>query len=314
MEKNTSNKIKFAISENNFLRKKKINFIKNISSQTTSYIILSFFGLASIFPFFWSLLASFLDPHTISLRGIDVIPRSGEFTTINYDAIFKNDLLSKQFQNWMFNSLFFSLGSAFLNATFNLLGGYSLAKISFKGKKKVFWYFMASILVPSQATMVPTFLVMYKMGFIGHDVSSTTFIIALLFSSMANIFGTIYAKQYFMAQTNELEEAAKMDGSSLIGTFFKISLPKMLPLFALSFLGTFMGSWNNYLLFTLFAGGDPNKMTVVSGLNILAKDRYDKEMAMGRALAATNVSFGPIFIVFFLTLKIQRRGIKGGNK
>ncbi len=294
-------------------RFKTISFIKNLFSQSFGYSFLIFYVFISIVPFFWSFIVSFKNPHLLLITGINPFPSAGEWTTKNYTNLFSG-APSIYVNGWIMNTIVYAFGSSLLNATFNLLAGYALAQIAMKGKRLLMSYFLVSILIPSQATFLPTFYIFSKLGIISQNIGTSLFLFAVVFSGMANIILTFMARQFFLTQTSELEEAASMEGYTRIGVFFKITLRKMLPLFATQFVLVFMGAWNNYLTFTLYALGDPNKMTINTGILIVAKTTLDKEIGYGQMLAMSNISFIPMMFLYAISLKIQLRGIKGGNK
>lgn len=292
-------------------RKTKINSLKNLGFKTFAFGILIFYSIISLWPFIWSLFASFKDPYLLSLTGLNPIPK--DWTTVNYDSLFSGN--SSGYLNlWIQNTLVYSLGISLLNATFNLLGGYALAQISMKGKKIVIWYFMVSILVPSQATFIPTYFIYARLGIVSDFMTPNMFIIVLMLSGMANIILTFMARQFFLTQTSEMEESARIEGYNQIQIFFKITLRKMLPLFSTQFVMVFMGSWNNFLAFQLYSAGDPQKMTINAGIVTLAQTALNKELGYGQSLAMSNLSFIPMFFIYSISLKIQLRGIRGGVK
>ncbi|WKX02640.1 carbohydrate ABC transporter permease [Candidatus Mycoplasma mahonii] len=288
-----------------------INVSKLTFSKIGAYSILISYVFISVYPFFWALFTSFKDPHLLNITGLNPIPKM--WTTKNYTTLF-NGAASDYIVPWMQNTIIYSLSSSLLNATLNLLGGYALAQIALKGKRIIMSYFMVSILVPSQATFVPTYYIFQKIGIIDINISPNFFILMIVFSGMANIVLTFMARQFFMTQTNELEQAGSIEGYNRIQVFFKVTIRKMLPLFFTQIVLVFMGSWNNYLTFTLFATGDPNKMTINSGVLVIARTAIDKEVGYGQMLAMSNISFAPMMLIYLISLKVQLRGIKGGNK
>ena len=293
-------------------RKMIIAFGRDWSLKTIINLILIFYALISLFPFFWSLFASFKNPHLLSITGLNPFPKSGEWTLENYDNLL-NGSAQEYISVWTYNTIVYSFSVAFLNATLNLLAGYALAQIAMKGKKIVVNYFLASILVPSQATFLPTFYIYTKLGIIG-DISQNAFLAAIIFSGMANIVLTFMARQFFISQSKEMEEAAVIEGYNKIAIFFQITLRKMLPLFATQFVLVFMGAWNNFLLFTLFSVGDPERMTINAGITIIASTAIDKEIGYGQLIAISNLSFIPMILIYGISLRIQLRGMRGGNK
>ena len=293
-------------------KKNKINIGKDWTFKTIIYLILIFYAIISLFPFFWSIFASFKDPYLLTSTGLNPFPESGKWTTENYKNLIygpSEDYLSI----WAQNTIIYATCSALLNATLNLLAGYALAQIAMKGKKLVVNYFLVSILVPSQATFLPTYFIYTKLGIIG-DISTNAFMIAIIFSGMANIVLTFMARQFFISQSREMEESANIDGYRKISIFFRITLRKMLPLFATQFVLVFMGAWNNFLLFTLFAAGMPEKMTINAGITNIVGSMIDKEKGYGQLLAISNISFMPMILIYMVSLKIQLRGMSGGSK
>ena len=296
-------------------KKVKIAKAKKAGSWTFTHAVLVFWLLICLFPFVWSVFVSFKDKYQIPETGLNPFPKAGEWTLDNYKTIFDpNGVYAEYVPTWFVNSFVYTLATASTNAFLAILGGYALAGTRMKGKSPLMRYFLVSILVPVQATIVPTFFIFDRIGAVGSEGNYIMFLLMTTFSGAIGIHNTLLSRQFFMTQSAEMEEAGKMDGYSSFKVFVKVTFRKMLPLAGTVFVMSFIGSWNNFFIFQLIAAGDPYKMTLVSAIYYVAAGAQEPEVGQALSLALSNISFVPIFIVYLLTLKVQIRGIKGGNK
>ena len=144
------------------------------------------------------------------------------------------------------------------NLFFCSLAGYAFARIKFFGREVVFLLVLATLMIPFQVVMIPTFLIVRKLGMI--DTLG-----ALILPNLAGAFGIFLLRQFFRTLPIELEEAARIDGASRLGVLFKIVLPLSGPALATLAVITFMWTWNDFLwpLITIYS---PNNMTLQLGL------------------------------------------------
>ena len=144
------------------------------------------------------------------------------------------------------------------NLLFCSLAGYAFARIKFFGRDVVFILVLATLMIPFQVIMIPTFLIVRKLGLI--DTLG-----ALIVPNLAGAFGIFLLRQFFRSLPIELEEAARIDGASRLGVLFKIVLPLSGPVLATVAVITFLWTWNDFLwpLVTLYS---PNNMTLQLGL------------------------------------------------
>ncbi|MCL2731754.1 MAG: carbohydrate ABC transporter permease, partial [Actinomycetia bacterium] len=146
------------------------------------------------------------------------------------------------FVRWLLNTLLYVILGAGGATFLAVLGGYGLAKFDFRGRRAVFAVVIGAVAVPGAALAVPTFLMFSKMG-----LTNTPW--AVIIPSLISPFG-LYLMWVFAAEAipDELLEAARVDGSGELRTFFRISLPLLAPGIVTVLLFTMVATWNNYFL------------------------------------------------------------------
>lgn len=152
-------------------------------------------------------------------------------------------------------STFSDFGRSILNSVFycaieivavlliNSLAGYALARYSFPFSKTIRTFIIIVMLVPVETSVVPTYVILYRLGLLKNGLN----IIGYLLPGFCSPMYTYMFRQYFLSIPKEIEEAARLDGCSRLGIFFKIALPLSLPIFATAAIFTFMGQWNEYI-------------------------------------------------------------------
>jgi multiple sugar transport system permease protein len=144
------------------------------------------------------------------------------------------------FGRFFANSMIVTLSAVAGNLVFCSLAGYAFARMRFFGRDVLFVALLATLMVPFQVTMIPTFLIVQKMGLVNS-------LPALIVPNLVTPFGIFLLRQFFRTLPIELEEAARIDGTSRLGILFKIVLPLSLPALATLGIIQFMWSWNDFL-------------------------------------------------------------------
>ncbi|QYX31365.1 carbohydrate ABC transporter permease [Sphaerospermopsis torques-reginae] len=218
------------------------------------YLLLITYGFITIIPFLWALSASFKPLSEIISGELNFIPHN--FTFKNYQQIFLQEPL---FWRWLFNSVIIAVSVTFFNLILNSMAGYALSRLRFVGKR--FWLFLiiAVIAVPTQITLIPTFLILKTLGWLNSYQG-------MIVPTMVNATFIFMMRQFFVNFPQELEEAAQLDGLSTWEIFRDIVLPLAKPALAAQAVFVFMGSWNNFIL-PLVILFDPEMFTLPLGLN-----------------------------------------------
>lgn len=271
----------------------------NRTLKVIVYTLLIGYSLLTLLPFVWSILTSFKTTAEIT-GGMTILPETWSLS--GYEKIFDS-----QYTTWMMNSIVVSLIVTVLNLTFNTMAGYAFARIEFKGRGMLFNLFLILIMIPSQVTMIPLYIVISDLGLINTHLS-------LIFTMMINIAYIFMMRQFFINFPKDVEEAAAMDGLSRIGTFFRIVIPNARPALATQGIFVFMAIWNEFMKPLLFISS-PDKYMLTQGLNALSK-QYMNATAWDVIMAGAILSIIPIFILYivlnkyFLQSNDQTTGVK----
>ncbi len=270
--------------------------MNDIFKRLFLHLLMIMIAIITLAPFIWMLSASFmLDGHA-SVFPPRFFPDN--FTLIQYKILFSK----LNIRSSLFNSFVLSIGVTFISLFFNSLAGFIFAKYEFTGKEKLFKILLSSMIIPSQVTMLPLFLMLKEMGII-----NTYF--AIIIPGMANIFGIFLIKQYAESVPDSLIQAARIDGASDFQIYYKIFLPIIKPILVTLALFTFMGTWNDFI-WPLIALTDESMYTLPVALaNLMGEHVKEPELMM----AGSVITILPIIIVFLVLQKQYIEGIMLGS-
>ncbi|NUP40601.1 MAG: carbohydrate ABC transporter permease [Streptomyces sp.] len=212
------------------------------------------------------------------------------------------------FVRWLLNTvLYVALGAG--GATFlAVLGGYGLAKFDFAGRRAVFAVVIGAVAVPNTALAVPTFLMFSKMG-----LTDTPW--AVIVPSLISPFG-LYLMWVFAAEAvpDELLEAARVDGSGELRTFFRISLPLLAPGIVTVLLFTMVTTWNNYFL-PLIMIKNPDWYPLTIGLNSWNAQAatVGGQPVFNLVITGSLLTVVPLVAAFLLLQRYWRSGLAAGS-
>ncbi|MFN2135867.1 MAG: carbohydrate ABC transporter permease [Candidatus Promineifilaceae bacterium] len=200
------------------------------------YAILIIGCLIAMLPFIWMILASFKTGAEVRQMPPTFLPQ--EWTWENYRTIFNDpDLPLGLFYR---NSAIVAVSNVILTLFTSSLLGFIFAKYKFPGSQLWFWFILALMMIPFQVTMIPSYLILAKLGLLNK-------LIALIIGSAIDPFGIFLMRQFAMSIPNEMMDAARVDGASEWRIYFSIALPQLGPALATLGMLTFMFNWNAYL-------------------------------------------------------------------
>jgi multiple sugar transport system permease protein len=185
------------------------------------------------------------------------------------------------------------------------LAGYGLARIPYRHSKKVLYAVLATLMIPTSVTFVPTFVVVSTLGWIS-DLRG------LIIPGLFSAFTTFLFRQYFLGFPRELEEAGRVDGLSPLGVFRRIVVPNSLGFFAALAVIDFIGSWNAFL-WPLIIAQTPDSWTVQVALSGLLTSQNPK---LNLLFLAGALSILPIVLLFvflqrYLVQGVTESGLRG---
>lgn len=268
---------------------------KKITKDQTMRIILfaGLFLLAVIFvlPYVWMILNSFKSTRELLVSPKNFIPQ--EFTFAGYIKV----LTQSPFFTWFKNSAFITITNTVVILFVSSIVGYVFSKYEFRFKKILFMIVLATMMVPAQTTMIPSFLLINKLGL--YNTAG-----ALIFPSFVSAFGIYLCKQFCDEIPQEILESAKLDGAGDITIFFKIIVPMIRPALGALAIFTFLTYWNDYLN-PLIMLSEVKKMTLPLALSFFAQQHMADLSAQ---MAASALIMIPVTIVFLI---FQKQFIKG---
>jgi multiple sugar transport system permease protein len=209
------------------------------------------------------------------------------------------------FLRWMLNSLVYTGGAALLGTLLAAMCGYALAKYRFPGRETLFNVVLGGVLVPATALALPLFLIFSK-------VEATNTFWSVFLPSLVNPFGVYLARIYATASVpDELLEAARLDGSGEVRSFFTVSARLMFPALVTIFLFHFVAVWNNFLL-PLIMLGDERLFPVTLGLYSWNTQVNQLPELRGLVIVGALLSISPLVVAFLFLQRFWRSGIGAG--
>jgi multiple sugar transport system permease protein len=216
------------------------------------------------------------------------------------------------FGTFFLNSALVTLVVVVSNLVVCSLAGYAFARVRFLGRKALFLTLMATLMVPFQVTMIPVFLIVKWFGDHVSPYLGINHLGSLMLPNLATAFGIFFLRQFFQTVPVELEEAARVDGTSRVGVLFKIVLPLSMPAMSTLAALTILTSWNDFL-WPLIVITNQNQMTVPLGLSYF-QGAHSTDWPL--LMAGNVMSLVPMLVVFvvaqrYFVQSVAGTGLKG---
>lgn len=252
--------------------------------------------LLSLAPLLWMLSVSFMPTGGASRFPPPLLPDVP--TLDNYRALFQRIGMGGYF----LNSVLVSSAITLLSLLINAMAGYGFAKLRFAGRERLFKMLLAALVIPSQVTMLPLFLMLKEMGLVNSYAG-------VVIPGLASIFGIFLVRQYARSIPDELMEAARIDGAGEWRIFFRIVLPMLKPVLVTLAIFTFMGSWNDFM-WPLIVLTDQTHQTLPVALASLSREHIqDVEMMMAGAVLTVT----PVLLLFLILQRYYIQGLLLGS-
>ena len=260
-------------------------------SMVVVYVLLIVIAFLMLIPFVWMLSASFKMNKDVFAFPIEWIPSNPR--PRNYVDIWTKIPLA----TFVLNTAKLTIIVTLLQLFTSSFAAYAFAKLNFKGKKVLFLGYIATIAVPWQAYMVPQFMMMRAWG-----LNNTH--LAIICLQAFSAFGVFLMKQFYEGVPSELCEAARIDGLSEYGIWWRIMLPLSKPALSTLTIFTFVSTWNDFLGPLIYLTKTELK-TIQIGLRMFIS-QYSAEY--GLIMAASVIALIPVLIVF---LSLQKYFVQG---
>lgn len=259
------------------------------------YLFLSAGLILNLAPLAWMLSTSFKPGSEVFRFPPKWIPDSLDFA--NYKKVFA----IIPFERYYINSIIVAILLTAITVLLCTMAGYAFAKMKFPGKNGIFMLFLITLMIPFQATMIPLFRMVSSFGWI--DTYQ-----GLILPQISTAFGIFLIRQFMLSMPDAILEAAKIDGSSQLRTFWKIVVPMNRGAMATLAIFTFNTAWNN-LLWPLLVTNREQMRTLPVGMALF---RSSRDIDWTAIMAGSVMSLIPMIVLFLLMQKQFIRGITAG--
>lgn len=259
-------------------------------------VLAAVLGIA-VFPLYYALLLASSDASAIARNPIPSLLPQGNLLA-NIRQVITSDI---GFWAATVNSVLVAVVTSLSVVFFATLAGFAFSKLRFRGRRALLLFVIATMAVPVQLGVIPLFIIMAKLGWVG-DLK------AVIIPGLVTAFGVFWMTQYLDdALPHELIEAARVDGCNLVKTYWHVALPASRGAGAMLFLFTFVGSWTNFFWPFIILRGD--SLTLPVALQQLQAS-YFKDYSL--IMSGVVVSVIPLLLLFLLAGRQLVGGIMAG--
>ena len=257
------------------------------------YIVLIAVALLFLFPLYWVAITSLKTEGDVMRMPPEFFPSVLHWE--NYTELMRRF----DFSIYAFNSMKVSICGV-IGALFSCsMAAFVFARLEFPGKRVLFALLMSTMMIPSQVTLIPQFLIFTRLGLMN------THIALFLPDFLARAFGVFLLRQYFLTVPKELEEAARIDGCGTFRIYARIYLPLAKPALATLAIFTFMDDWNDLVRPVVYLN-DSAKRTITVGMALLESPTSTTWVLM---MCGAIVSIIPLLILYIFAQQYFVRGI-----
>ena len=257
-----------------------------------AYALMIAGAVVTLLPFLWMVSTSLNELENVGSLPPQWIP--DPVVLHNYGDVW--DQLP--FGNFLFNSTYITLLNVIGQLLVCSLSAYAFARLEFRGRDKLFYLYLATMMIPGQVTLIPAFVLMRWLSWIDSPL-------ALIVPGLGSAFGIFLLRQFFLTIPKELEDAARIDGYGLWGIYWHIILPLSRPALATLAVFTFLGSWNDFL-WPFVVINTSERMTLPVGLSFLSQNHSTQ---WPQLMAGSTMSLIPVVLVFLLAQRYFVEGI-----
>jgi multiple sugar transport system permease protein len=258
------------------------------------YVLLAVFGIVAAMPFIWMILSSFKTAAEIRQIPPTFLPQ--EATLDNYRTILTDPELPLGliYRNSAFIAVMNTIATLFTGSIL----GYVFAKFTFRGRQALFWFILATMMIPSQVTMLPGYLILLQIGLLDN-------LWGLIIPAFIDAFAIFVMRQFILSIPNDEIYSARVDGASEWRIYRSVVLPQLgAPLATLGML-TFMFTWNAYL-WPLIVLTSPENRTLPILLTWYSTQHSSQDNLV---MAASVLIVVPVLLVFAMSQKWIVRGL-----
>jgi multiple sugar transport system permease protein len=284
-------------------RRASLFFLRERSVRLLITFFIAALTLVMLLPFIWMLSASFKMQRDVMTIPIKWIP--GYFYPDNYFQVLNIRGAGSRNYNLLLayrNSIKLAVINTFLTMTSAAMAGYAFAKLKFPGSRIIFIIFLSQMMVPSQLTLIPRFVMFSNMNLVNSHWP-------LILPNIIAVGSAFMMRQAFTGVPNEMRESAMIDGAGEFHIWWKICLPMVTPTLGAMSTVMFLGEWNAYLYPLIFLS-NWRLHTLPLALNQFVGDTF---VQYNLTMAACCLAVIPVFIIFLCGQKFFVKGLTIGS-
>ena len=277
--------------------------VKRVLKDIVLYLILTFFALFTLIPFYWMISTALKTSEELVLVPTTFYPHQIDWTSFKSVFAGENSILIR----YMFNTILVGCATTVISVCITVLAAFAFARLSFKGRDLIFALLLATMMIPGEMMIITNFTTVAAWGWL----DSYT---ALIIPFTASVFYTFFLRQNFKQIPDELYYAAKVDGNSDFMYLFKVMIPIAKPSIITITILSMIGSWNAYIWPRTVSQGYTMKLVTDGIMSLLSSE--DGENVDNQIMAAATVVSIPLLLAFVIFKKyimrgVSRAGIKG---
>lgn len=270
--------------------------------KTFAWLAMALLLFVTLFPFWWMVRTALTAPKAVFLETSSLLPVQA--TLINFQRVLGlvdpataialgGSGQSINFARAIINSVIVSVLVVAGQTTFSAMAAYAFARLRFPFRDGLFAIYIAALMVPGIVTTIPNFILVRQLNWLNTfaGIAAPTFLMTP--------FAVFFLRQFFLGVNREVEEAARIDGATIWGSFIRVVVPMTIPALTTLAIVTLIGTWNNYL-WPLIVGSDESVRVLTVALGIFRSQTPQGSPDWTGLMAGTTLAIIPTFIIFML--------------
>lgn len=259
-----------------------------------AFIVLAALAILFVLPFFWMVMTALKGPDELYVYPPHLLP-----TVWHWDN-FVQAWTAVPFGRFFINSAIIAGAATAGQVLTCSMAAYSFARLHFPGRDRIFLAYIGTMMIPFPVLIIPLFIVMMNLQLVNS-------LAGVFLPAMFGAWGTFLMRQYLLTLPREIEDAARIDGCSYFGIYWRIVLPLVSPAIATLAIFTFVSTWNEFLWPLIIINSVDNK-PVSLGLTMF-QSHLVGQTPWNLVMAGTTLSMLPVVLVFLIGQRYYVRGI-----
>lgn len=260
---------------------------RQLVTRIAWYVILGIGAIVSLFPYYLAFLTSLKPANQIFAGAPWSWPST--LTLSNYTTV----MAQYNFPGYLVQTLIFALVSTAGQLFFSTFAAYAFARMRFPGRETIFWFYLATLMVPNIVTIIPLFILMSSLHWVN------TYLGLIVPFILGSPYGIFLMRQFFRTIPADLESSARIEGAGTLQIIARIILPLSRPIMGTLAVITFVQQWNNFLWPLIITNTDDMRVLTVG----IAAFQSSYGASWNLMMAATFIALGPLLVLFFIFQK-----------